>query len=72
MVDQISIRLSCNNYFSECAATYCTYSTYERQYIITIVTRLISVASGLSVALKLITRIIMHAVYGCLQHVLGM
>jgi hypothetical protein len=62
MIDQLSLPLSYPGFFSECAASNCTYSLQGRQNIILIITSLISICSGLSVALRLVTPFLFHIV----------
>ena len=63
MIDQVSLPVSYPGFFSECAASNCTYSLNERQNIILIITSLIGIGSGLSVALRLVTPFLFHIVY---------
>lgn len=61
-----------SSYFSQCSPRQCTYSIYERQSIIIIVTNVLSVFSGLSTVLKLLTPVIVQVFYWFLNHLWGM
>jgi hypothetical protein len=71
MLDELSRNSSYSSFFAECAANLCTYSIEGRKNIIIVVTSLIGVFSGLSVALQLATPFVVQVYDACLQHVNG-
>ena len=71
MMNQVSLTAPYSKFFSACAASNCTYALKGRQKLVIIITNLISICSGLSVALRLITPFLFYIVYGCLKFFQG-
>lgn len=66
MIDGKYSNWSYDLFFEKCGANYCSYSVSDRQNIIIIITSVIGIASGLSVALQLLTPLLFHIAHWCL------
>lgn len=71
MIDGKFKNWSYDLFFEKCGAMHCSYSVPGRQNIIIIVTSVIGIASGLSVALQLLTPLLFHLIRWCVKHFQG-
>jgi hypothetical protein len=71
MIEQWSSNISYSSFFTQCNPQYCTYIAIERSDIIGIVTTLIGIFSGLNVALRLLTPLVIRAIFWFKDHVHG-
>ena len=70
-LDQVNLQPSFSAFFSVCAPASCTYFVNGRQSIVIIITQLISIISGLSVTLRLITPLLIQSAYLLMGHLQG-
>ena len=70
MLEQVTTTGSYESFFTQCSPESCAYMIIERNNLVVIVTALIGAFSGLNIALKLLTPLIVRALFwckGCMQ-----
>lgn len=63
LINRMSSESSYSNFLEECAPLNCTYSYNGREDLIILITSVIGIAKGLSVALQLFTPLLFHMFY---------
>ncbi|CAF3934176.1 unnamed protein product, partial [Rotaria sp. Silwood1] len=68
MIEEWITTISYEKYYDQCAPISCTYSKEERHNLIYVITKLISLLSGLTLVLELIIPIIVRFIMKKLNH----